>query len=142
LATGGSRASRPAEAGYSGTPLAKKLGATESSRCLLAGPAAAAVVTALPDAHRRPGRAPYDVIVAFCPDRRALDRHVATLPARLAPKGGLWLCWPKKASGVLTDIGEMDIHSAGLATGLVDNKVAAIDETWSGFRFVHRRTSR
>ena len=63
-----------------------------------------------------------------------------TLPPRLAPRGGLWLCWPKKASGVLTDIGEMDIHQAGLATGLVDNKVCAIDEVWSAFRFVHRRT--
>lgn len=79
------------------------------------------------------------MIVAFCPDLRALRRHVATLPERLAPKGGLWLCWPKKASGVVTDVGELDIHQAGLATGLVDNKVAAIDEVWSGVRFVHRR---
>lgn len=99
-------------------------------------------MAALPNAHRRPGRAPYDVIVAFCPDHRTLERHVSSLPARLAPKGGLWLCWPKKASGIQTDVGEMDVHTLGLATGLVDNKVAAIDEVWSGFRFVHRRTSK
>jgi hypothetical protein len=82
------------------------------------------------------------VIVAFCPDRAALERHAATLPARLAPRGGLWLCWLKRASGVPTDIGESDIHTIGLGTGLVDNKVAAIDEQWSAFRFVHRRQPR
>lgn len=97
---------------------------------------------ALPSCHRRAGRAPYDVIVAFCPNRAALERHASTLPARLAAKGGLWLCWLKRASGVATDIGEADIHTVGLATGLVDNKVAAIDEMWSAFRFVHRRASR
>lgn len=67
---------------------------------------------------------------------------MSALPARLTSKGALWLAWPKKASGVVTDVGEMDVHRAGLATGLVDNKVAAIDDVWSGFRFVHRRTSR
>ena len=83
---------------------------------------------------------PYDVIVAFCPDHASLLRHTTTLPPRLAPRGGLWLAWPKKASGVVTDTGEADVHRTGLATGLVDVKVAAIDEVWSGFRFVHRRT--
>ena len=142
MATSSPNRRKPAEAGYSGTPLATKLGASETSRCLVAGPPAKAVLTAIPHAHLRPGRAPYDVIVAFCPDRRALERHVKSLPARLAPKGGLWLAWPKRASGVITDVGEMDVHAAGLATGLVDNKVCAIDEVWSGFRFVHRRTPR
>jgi hypothetical protein len=83
---------------------------------------------------------PYDVIVAFCADGRALDRHTSGLPSRLASKGALWLAWPKQASGVLTDIGEAVVREAGLATGLVDVKIAAIDETWSGLRFVHRRT--
>lgn len=92
--------------------------------------------------HRRPGREPYDVIVACCPDRRALDAHAAKLPARLAPKGGLWLAWPKRASGVATDIGEADVRAAGLATGLVDVKIASIDEVWSGLRFMHRRAAR
>lgn len=128
--------------GYSGTALAKKLGAIGGSKCLVVGPSADAVLVALPQCHRRPGRGQYDVIVAFCPDRRALDRHVAGLPARLAPKGGLWLAWLKRSSGMPTDIGESDIHVAGLATGLVDNKVAAIDERWSAFRFVHRRQPR
>lgn len=89
--------------------------------------------------HRRTGKGPYDVIIAFCPDHASLTRHCASLPSRLAAKGALWLAWPKKASGVITDVGESDVHTVGLATGLVDVKVAAIDETWSGFRFVHRR---
>jgi hypothetical protein len=126
-------------AGYSGSPLDKKLGATGDSRCLVVGRPSDAVLAALPGCHRRASRCEYDVIVAFCPDRRTLDRHVASLPARLAPKGGLWLAWLKRASGLPTDIGESDIRTAGLATGLVDNKVAAIDELWSAFRFVHRR---
>lgn len=128
--------------GYSPTPLAQKLGAKDNARLLVVGPAPESVLAILPPAHRRPAGAPYDVIVAFCPDAKSLDRHAGTLPARLTPKGVLWLCWLKRASGVPTDIGEADIHSAGLATGLVDNKVAAIDELWSGFRFVRRRTPR
>jgi hypothetical protein len=93
-------------------------------------------------AQRRAGRTPYDVIIAFCPDRAALDKHAAALADRLAPKGGLWLAWPKKASGVVTDISEADVRATGLATGLVDVKIAAIDDTWSGLRFVHRRPPR
>jgi hypothetical protein len=82
------------------------------------------------------------VIVAFCPDSAALHRHTATLPARLTAKGGLWLTWPKRASGVPTDIGEAEVREAGLATGLVDVKIAAIDDVWSGLRFLHRRVAR
>ena len=122
------------------TPLATKLGIDPFSRVAVVGPAPEAFLSTFSGAHRRLGRDSYNVIVAFCPDRRSLERHVNTLPVRLAPKGGLWLCWPKKASGVITDVGEMEVHTAGLATGLVDNNVAAIDEVWSGIRFVHRRT--
>jgi hypothetical protein len=92
--------------------------------------------------HRRPGRAPYDVIVAFCPDQKALERNSTSLPSRLTPKGTLWLAWPKRASGVVTDIGEAEIRAAGLATGLVDVKIAAIDDVWSGLKFLHRRPSK
>jgi hypothetical protein len=122
--------------------LAAKLSITESSRSLVVGPAPEAVVAQLFDPMRRPTRAPYDVIVAFCPDRRALDRHAASLPDRLTVAGGLWLTWPKRSSGVVTDIGEADIRAVGLGTGLVDVKIAAIDETWSGLRFVRRLADR
>jgi hypothetical protein len=124
--------------------LAAKLGVTPRSRSLLAGPAPADVVAALFEAHRRasPTGPTYDVIVAFCRDREALDRHCIRLPSRLAPAGGLWLAWPKQSSGMAADIRESDVREAGLATGLVDNKIAAFDETWSGLRFVRRRADR
>ena len=122
--------------------LAGKLGIRESTRTLVVGPAPDAVVDVLFDPHRRPGRDPYDAIVAFCPDRRALDRHAASLPDRLTVAGGLWLLWPKRSSGVQTDIGEADVRATGLATGLVDVKIAAIDDTWSGLRFVRRLADR
>jgi hypothetical protein len=122
--------------------LAAKLGVRESSRTLVVGPAPDAVVEQLFGPQRRPTRVPYDVILAFCPDRRALDRHAATLPDRLTTAGGLWLIWPKRASGITTDVGEADIRAVGLATGLVDVKIAAIDETWSGLRFVRRLADR
>jgi hypothetical protein len=122
--------------------LAAKLGITESSRTLVVGPAPERVVDLLYGPHRRPTRLPYDVIVAFCPDRRTLERHTAWLPDRLTVAGGLWLLWPKRSSGVQTDVGEADIRAVGLSTGLVDVKIAAIDETWSGLRFVRRLSDR
>jgi hypothetical protein len=122
--------------------LAAKLGVKDSCRTLVVGPAPDVVVEQLFSPMRRPTSAPYDVIVAFCADRRTLDRHAATLPDRLSVAGGLWLTWPKRSSGVATDIGEADVRAAGLATGLVDVKIAAIDETWSGLRFVRRLVDR
>jgi hypothetical protein len=82
------------------------------------------------------------VVVAFCPNRRALDRYAASLPRRLTSAGALWLAWPKRASGLATDIGESDVRHTGLDTGLVDNKIAAIDDTWSGLRFIRRLADR
>lgn len=122
--------------------LATKLGVSPASRTLVVGPAPGAVLDALFDPARRASRAPYDVIVAFCPDRRALERHAGSLPGRLTVTGGLWLAWPKRSSGVRTDVGEADVRASGLATGLVDVKIAAVDETWSGLRFVRRRADR
>jgi hypothetical protein len=122
--------------------LAAKLGVKDSSRTLVVGPAPDSVVEQLFSPMRRPTSAPYDVIVAFCPDRRTLDRNAASLPDRLTVAGGLWLSWPKRSSGVKTDIGEADIRAVGLATGLVDVKIAAIDEIWSGLRFVRRLADR
>jgi hypothetical protein len=122
--------------------LAAKLGITDTSRTLVVGPAPDSVIEQLLDPMRHPTPRPYDVIIAFCPNRHALDRHAASLPDRLTVAGGLWLLWPKRSSGVKTDVGEADIRSVGLATGLVDVKIAAIDETWSGLRFVRRLADR
>lgn len=123
--------------------LVAKLGVTALARTLVIGPAPDEVVVVLPEPDRHPTTAePYDVIVAFNPDRRALDLHVTTLSPLLSVSGGLWLCWLKRASKVPTDIGEADVRSAGLGVGLVDNKIAAIDESWSGLRFVRRLADR
>src|SRR5580698_5282935 len=108
------------------TTLAGKLGVTADTRTLVIGPAPEPVVAELFDPHRRAAGAPYDVVVAFCPDRRSLEQQAASLPERLTVGGGLWLLWIKRASGVPTDIGEADVRAIGLQTGLVDNKIAAI----------------
>jgi hypothetical protein len=99
----------------------------------LAGPA---------QVHRRAGRDPYDVVVAFCPDRRALARNLTDLPPRTTTAGALWIAWPKKSSGVATDLDENVVRDTGLATGLVDVKVCAVDEVWSGLKFVRRLRDR
>jgi hypothetical protein len=133
-------------AGYSGTPLPRKLGIRAGTRvALISAPEGfAAVLGALPDGvrlHTRLGGR-FDVIVAFATRRAALERRLPALRSGLEPAGGLWLAWPKRASGVATDLGDDEIRTIGLATGLVDNKVCAIDETWSGLRFVYRRADR
>jgi len=79
------------------------------------------------------------VIVAFVRSRDELDRGLSGWRAALAPAGGLWIAWPKRSSGVLTDLSDTAVRRAGLAIGLVDNKVCAIDATWSALRFVSRR---
>ena len=94
------------------------------------------------DVQRRAGASPYDVILAFTPDQRTLDRTFSDLARRLVSNGGLWIAWPKRSSGVPTDLDENIVRDVGLAAGLVDNKVCAIDETWSGLRFVVRLRDR
>ena len=123
-------------AGYSGTPLLQKLGITpESKVCLVDAPRG---VVDAPIA----ARAPFDVIVCFVTTRAQLVKHIAAQRPRLAQDGGLWIAWPKKASGVTTDVTENTIREVCLPTGLVDNKVCAIDATWSGLRLVIRRELR
>lgn len=133
-------------AGYSGTPLPKKLGIREGSRVLLAAAPTgfAAALDELP-----PGavlldaeEAPIDVAVLFVRDAATLTARFGSLAAALASNGGLWVAWPKRASRVPTDLSEDTVRAIGLAAGLVDNKVAAIDETWSGLRFVYRLSDR
>src|SRR5205823_1691817 len=81
---------------------------------------------------------PLDVIVLFAPARAALGRRFRPAARRLSPAGALWVAWPKKASGVPTDLTEDVVREVGLDAGLVDNKVCAIDEVWSGLRLVVR----
>ncbi len=134
-------------AGYSGTPLPKKLGIAEGARVALvsAPDGFAALLEPLPGGVEfltaRAGG--LDVIVFFVTRARDLDRRFEALARRLQPAGGLWIGWPKKASGLPTDLTQTEVMEIGLASGsLVDNKVAALDDTWSGLRFVVRKTHR
>jgi hypothetical protein len=98
----------------------------------------------LPDAVRirRRLQRDHDVVVLFTAKRSDLERRFARLAAATAIDGGLWVAWPKRASGVETDLAENVVRDVGLERGLVDNKVCAIDETWSGLRFVRRLADR
>jgi hypothetical protein len=91
---------------------------------------------------RRRLRGPLDVVVAFFTERAELSRRIEALRGTLAADGGLWVAWPKRASGLPTDLTENVVRELGLSAGLVDNKVCAIDEVWSGLRFVYRLEDR
>jgi alkylation response protein AidB-like acyl-CoA dehydrogenase len=132
--------------GYSGTPLPQKLGIKPGSRlALIAAPAEfSATLGELPPGVtvRARARGPLDVIVAFFDQRVALTRRLPALVGALDQAGGLWIAWPKQSSGRPSDLTEGVVRELGLATGLVDNKVCAIDATWSGLRFVVRLRDR
>ncbi len=134
-------------AGYSGTPLAQKLGMKPGHRVgLLAAPDRfdAILAETLPDGATVRTRAsgPLEVIVTFHTRRAHLERRIPALLSALTVDGGLWIAWPKKASGVQTDITEDTVRELFLPLGLVDNKVCAIDEVWSGLRVVWRKDRR
>jgi hypothetical protein len=134
-------------AGYSGTPLVKKLGIKEGARVGVVRPPQgfAATLGELPGGAlvgTVSARAAYDVIVLFARAMKDVERELPGLRKRLDPAGGLWIAWPKKASGIVTDVGEGEVRARGLAAGLVDNKVCAIDDVWSGLRFVVRLADR
>jgi hypothetical protein len=133
-------------AGYSGTPLVRKLGIKPDARLGLVGAPAGFDETLgeLPErvAVRRRARGPLDVVVAFCSRRSELERRLPALRSALEPAGGLWIAWPKRTSGVETDLNENVVRELGLAAGLVDNKVCAIDDVWSGLRLVYRLRDR
>jgi len=135
-------------AGYSGTPLPKKLGLVGAACALVVGAPAGFLASLgdLPDSlelRERPKKAEqYDVIVWFVKRRADFERKLDDVRQRLTPSGGLWIAWPKRSSGVVTDMTEQVIREVALPTGLVDNKVCAIDETWSGLRLVVRRALR
>ena len=134
-------------AGYSGTPLARKLGIKERSRVGLIGAPEGFEPTLEPlpanvTLTRRIGSPPFDVILFFSDRAADLEKRFSSLARALTPDGGLWVAWPKKASGVATDLSENAVREIGLASGLVDNKVCAVDEVWSGLRFVYRLKDR
>jgi hypothetical protein len=134
-------------AGYSGTPLPRKLGIKPGQRIafLDAPPAFADALGELPDgvgAPRTTLRGPLDLIVAFFVERRRLDERLPRLVAALDPAGALWIAWPKRASRVDTDVTEDVVRELGLAAGVVDVKVCAIDATWSGLKLVVRLRDR
>ena len=133
-------------AGYSGTPLPRKLGIKPGHRLGLIGAPEGfdATLGELPEdvAVRRRLQGRFDVAVAFFVERRALERRLTALKGALEPAGGLWIAWPKRTSGVSTDLDDNVVRELGLAAGLVDNKVCAIDAVWSGLRFVYRLRDR
>lgn len=140
-------------AGYSGTPLPRKLGIKEGHLVGLrrAPDAFRGALGELPEGVRlrarvstpRSASAPrLDVIVAFFRRRAELERRLPALMDALDVNGGLWIAWPKGRSGVATDITEDVVRDVGVERGMVDNKVCAIDETWSGLRLVYRREDR
>ena len=130
-------------AGYSGTPLAKKLGIKPGHRLMLLE-APDSLALELPDGVQvvRQARGKADVIVSFHTERAGFARRLPRLRECMEPACGLWIAWPKKASKVPTDLTENVVRDTGLANALVDNKVAAIDEVWSGLRLVIRLKDR
>jgi hypothetical protein len=122
-------------AGYSGTPLAKKLGVRDDApqrRAFLGAPDAF-----LPGVEaRRTLRGPLDLVVQFVTERRVLERRLPKLREAVFPAGAAWIAWPKRASGVATDVTEDVVREVALPAGLVDVKVCAIDDTWSGLKLV------
>jgi hypothetical protein len=130
-------------AGYSGTPLPKKLGIKPGHRLLLLS-APEAFELDLPEDVKvgRAARGKADVIVSFHTERADLARRMPKLRAAMVPAAGLWIAWPKRASKVPTDLTEDVVRELALANRLVDNKVAALDEKWSGLRLVIRLKDR
>jgi hypothetical protein len=130
-------------AGYSGTPLPKKLGIAEGSSLALID-APQGVVDGLPAGVtvKRQARGSADVVVAFFTKRRDFERRLEGLAKMIFPAGGLWVAWPKRLSGRETDMHEGIVREVALPLGLVDNKVCAIDDTWTGLRVVWRRERR
>jgi hypothetical protein len=128
--------------GYSGTPLPKKLGITAGFRVHLldAPPEVRAELKAeLDDCEVvRDGKTPLDFAMVFTKSKTSLAKEFKRITKLLAPAGMLWVSWPKKSSGVATDLDENIVREIGLAVGLVDVKVCAVTEVWSGLKFVRR----
>ncbi|GAA1861985.1 hypothetical protein GCM10009836_47820 [Pseudonocardia ailaonensis] len=126
--------------GYSGTPLAKKLG-IRAGFALIGAPSGWEIPDLPPEAE--PAEATdAGVVVAFCPDRAALAGVLDDLAAAVFPDRALWIAWPRKAGGHISDLDENGIREHALPVGLVDVKVAALDQDWSGLKLVWRKELR
>ncbi len=135
----------PMPAGYSGTPLVRKIGVKPGHRVALIGVPDGWAIEGLPEdvkvARRTPPRA-VDIVVAFFRDLASLHKAVPTLSRKIVPDGALWVAWPRRAGGHVSDITDNDVRGAVLPLGLVDVKVAALDEDWSGLKVVWRKELR
>jgi hypothetical protein len=133
--------------GYSGTPLHRKLGIKPGHAVAVLGapPGFAAGLASAAGTDMTeglPGTGPLDVIVTFVRWREELETQLPGLRSRMAPACGLWIAWPKRSAKLPTDMTEHVVREVALPTGLVDNKVCAIDQAWSGLRLVIRRELR
>ena len=133
-------------AGYSSTPLAKKLGIKEGSRVALVNAPKdfQSSLEALPDRVefvKHPTKS-LDIVLFFVMTERVLAQDFSKLAKKLVTNGMIWIAWPKKSSGVTTDLSFEHVQRIGLDAGLVDVKICAIDETWSGLKFVYRLKDR
>lgn len=133
-------------AGYSGTPLLQKIGIKPGNRLILHNHPATFLkdLGDLPEgvAHADKPVGKANVIVCFTDRRADLEKRFPVLSGKLVPDGMLWISWPKKSSGLATDLTENVVREVGLNCGLVDVKVCAIDEIWSGLKFVFRTKDR
>jgi len=131
-------------AGYSGTPLVKKLGVQAGARMALvnAPRGFAQELGKLPAGVKQAADGALDFVLLFAKDSAEMKKHLQGLARHLEPAGMLWVSWPKKASGVATDLTENAVRDAALPMGLVDVKVCAVNEIWSGLKLVVRKENR
>ena len=129
-------------AGYSATPQARKLGLRAGTRVALVAVPDRWELDGPPDIVLVESDEQADVVVAFCRSAAELAGHVDAQASRIFPDGALWLVWPRKAAGHQSDVTENGIRDVVLPLGLVDVKVAAVDEDWSGLKIVWRREQR
>jgi hypothetical protein len=127
--------------GYSGTPQARKLGIAEGCRLALVGAPRGWRLQDLPPTQRSGGASGADVLIAFA-TRPADLTALPTWGERVFPAGAVWVAWPRKAAGHVSEVTENAIRAAALEIGMVDTKVAAIDEDWSGLKIVWRKENR
>lgn len=132
--------------GYSGTPLPKKLGIKDGFHYALIDAPADVIAELKPSLQKclteRDGKSPLDFAMLFAKSTAVLKREFGKTAKSLSPAGMLWVSWPKKASGVETDVNENIVRDIGLAAGLVDVKVCAVTDVWSGLKFVRRLKDR
>lgn len=131
--------------GYSGTPLPKKLGIKDGFRVRLIDSPQEVIKELKPNLDKceaADGKSPIDFAVVFTKSKSSLTKEFKRITKQLAPAGMLWVSWPKKSSAVPTDLTENIVREVGLTAGLVDVKVCAVTDIWSGLKFVRRLKDR